>query len=175
MKVVLLLLLALMTCPAYGQGRAPLIRFTHYDPSLGSLKIDQSGDISFSGKIRISGKLRVERSDPDLCGGFCAYLIPDTASQNKLPREILSSGATSVRSINLYDATPVLITVFGRKQTKKILHPKAQVLELPATLVLSNFRIYGACDAVHYEANVVSTTVRGPYVALNEGPTLGGC
>ena len=115
------------------------------------------------------------RRDPNLCGGFCACLIPDKTSQKKLPRQILSSGAASVRSINIYDAAPVLISLIGREQTKKVLNTKVQVFELPASLVLSNFRIYGACDAVRYEADVASTTFRGSYVVLNEAPTLSGC
>jgi len=169
------LFLALGISQASGQVAAPRIHFTNYDKSLGSSGINADGDIVFSGVVTVSGKLRLEREDPDLCGGVCAYFVPDATSQKRLPRNIGTNGPMNISIVNLYDASPILNKLVGRKSVLKILSKPSPVFEYPVTVVLKDYRIYGACNAIHHQAKVLNITRQGEYVALSTSGSHGGC
>jgi len=171
----IVLFFALGVSQASGQIAAPRIHFTNYDKSLGSSGINADGDVIFAGSITVSGRLRLERDDPELCNGVCAYFVPDANSQKRLPRNIGANGPKKISAVNLYEATPILKKLVGRKLARHILSQSTPVFEFPVTVSLSNYRIYGACDSIHHEAKVSSISKRGEYVALTSKSSRGGC
>lgn len=176
MRMFAVLLATLVVAPAFAASEAR-IRFTHYDLHLGAPNVDRVGDVRFPGEITVSGKLHVEleaSGEPELCGGACAYFVPDKASQVRLPRLIHDTGPTDIDSIALYDARPLLDMLSGRKEARNLL-ARNRVFEVSTTLTLHELHIYGACDAVHFEAKARKLVRQGSYTALHEGPTLGGC
>ena len=176
MKAIHIALFLVLGVPqASGQVAAPRIHFTNYDKSLGSSVINTDGDVVFSGSISVSGKLRLEREDPDLCGGVCAYFVPDANSQKRLPRNIGTNGPMSISTVNLYNASPILNKLVGRKVAMQILSKPTPVFEYPVTVVLKDYRIYGACNAIHHQAKVLTITKQGEYAALPNSGSHGGC
>ena len=158
---------------ALAQNAPERIRFTRYDPSLGLPNVDPPSDVAFSGRIRVGGRLIVER-EQELCDGACAYLIPDRESQKRLPRRILREGPVPIRNIQLYDAGPILERLLGRREARRWLASGKRTLAMPVVLTLDEVRIYGACDAIHYEARVVDAEAQGRYAAV-ASLFQGGC
>ena len=175
-KLCLLPLLAAFAT-ASAVGSESLSQFTSYDKSLGKPIVDEIGDASFPGTIRLTGVLHVVRDDVDFCNGACAYFLPDTTSLARLPKKIIGNTrhTAEIEFINLYEARPVLVMAFGSKRASEILGPNLKVYMVPATLTINRFRIYGACDATHYEASVIGASL-SPQLAKTTGRALlGGC
>lgn len=162
------LLAVLLPASVLAQSGPERIRFTHYDPALGLPAFDDVGDVSFSGRITLSGTLRVEREDPALCGGACAYFRPDADSRLRLPRPRPMTGSDPVGAIQLYDAEPLLRMASGRAQARRWLARHA-AFEMPVVLTLRNLRIYGACGGMHYEAVVAGVpSARGGITVIGK-------
>ncbi len=171
----LVLVFAVYATGVDGAENPAPIRFTRHDPALGRPHVDRIGDVAFSGTIRVSGRLVVQREDPALCGGACAYFVPDRASQARLPREIRSGGAVPIASVQLYDAAPILVRLLGAREARRWLASGRGGLSLPVTLTLADYRIYGACDAVHQEARVVDAASEGPTLASADERVSSAC
>ena len=160
--------------PASVQAQSPpeSVRFTHYDRTLGLPAFDESGDVSFPGRITLSGTLRVEREDPELCDGACAYFRPDADSRRRLPRLRPMPGNDPVDAIQLYHAKPLLRMAPSLEQARRLLAQHA-AFELPVTLTLRDLRIYGACGGMHYEGVVAGTPSARGAVAVIGKPRFG--
>lgn len=175
MKVVALIAALCIAGIVSAQTDPQPIRFTRYDPAHGRPHIDDAGDVSFSGRIRVSGTLRVERDVPELCGGACAYFVPDRESQRRLPREIRAAGPIRIKAIHLYDAAPILERLIGARETGHWLASRQPALSMPVTLTLTEYRIYGACDAIHHEARAVDARSQGRPLSAGIVFGPGGC
>ena len=168
---------AFLVCSMTMCVSAAVAQFTRYDKSLGPPQFDEIGDASFKGTIRVTGYLRIESDEVDYCRGACAYFIPDPASLLRLPRKLTSGSKTAVpiQAINLYEARPILVKALGQKQAQAILGPGLTIYQAPATITLKDFRVYGACDAIHYEAKVSVISVKHRLAHTSGRAELGGC